>query len=397
MRGRSVPSKPSLLIVGDAVGHTGFATVVHGIADNLSKQWNIHILGINYRGDPHSFNYPIYPSLTGGDMHGVNRLPGLLHTIKPDAVLMVNDPWVVIRYKEAFDLANYDGIKAAYMPVDGLNIQRRFGEGLNWLDVAIAYTEFGKNQFLNAGMTTKLQVIPHGFDRSIFSPVERAVARKVGGLAEDLFIVGSVNRNQPRKRLDLAIEYFAEFAEHKPETVKFLFHGSLNDVGWDIPDLMDYYGVKNRLIVTSPAITSLNGVSKEQMKFIYSTLDVQISTTNGEGWGLCQMEGMACAVPQVFPNWSALGEWAADGGIAIPCYTTEVRPGGINTIGGIADKQAFVQALNLLYVDANYRKEIGIKGYELVNREDYVWKNVANEFSELLTAVINERDSNSKA
>lgn len=60
-KGREVPqAKRRMLWVGDAVAHTGFATVTDNIVRRLLKYWDIHVLGINYHGDPHDKPYRVF-------------------------------------------------------------------------------------------------------------------------------------------------------------------------------------------------------------------------------------------------------------------------------------------------------------------------------------------------
>jgi D-inositol-3-phosphate glycosyltransferase len=385
-KGRAVTTRPSLLWIGDAVAHTGFATVTHGVLDYLSKSWDVNVLGVNYFGDPHNYKYPIYPASLGGDIYGIKRMPSILKALSPNVVLMLNDPWIVRDYMPVLEKSG--AIKAAYVPIDAKNVRSDFLEPLNELDLMIAYTQFGLDEMTKSGLTAKSAVIPHGFDPAVFKPMPRNAARKALGLPQDWFIVGCVNRNQPRKRQDLLIEYFAEWVKDKPENVKLYLHCALHDVGWDLIQLAEFYGVADRLIVTSPNLTTSQGVTREQMAQIYNAFDVQATTTIGEGWGLPTMEAMACRVPQIVPDWSALGEWPRGGVEYVACTSTQVNTGGINTIGGVADKAQFVEALNRMYADDEHRLSVAEAGYNLVSSSKFTWSAVGAAFDVALRGAI---------
>lgn len=373
-----------ILWIGDAVAHTGFATVTHAVLDNMCKFADVHVLGINYQGDPHNYKYPIYPAMIGGDVYGINRLPELLAKIQPDVVCVLNDPWIV---KEYVDIIKSTPAKAVcYVPVDSPNMRSDFSEALNKFDMVIGYTKFAIDELSKSGMTAKYSIIPHGVDTSIFNPVSKEDARSKLNMNPDWFIVGCTNRNQPRKRLDLAVKYFAEFAKDKPDNVKFYYHGGLRDQGWDIIQLAQYYGMDDsRLVITSPNITAGRGIPREMMKYMYSSHDVHISTTLGEGFGLTQAESMACGVPQIVPEWSALNEWCRfdDGSPAVlfvPCTTTLANTGGINTIGGVADEAVFVKNLNDLYNNEQLRKDFGKAAFNLITQPKFNWDSISKEF-----------------
>ena len=51
--------KVPILVMADAVASTGFARVTHGIFENLLDRYDVHILGVNFRGDPHDYKAKI--------------------------------------------------------------------------------------------------------------------------------------------------------------------------------------------------------------------------------------------------------------------------------------------------------------------------------------------------
>jgi D-inositol-3-phosphate glycosyltransferase len=401
-----------LLWVGDAVVATGFAKSTHKTLATLMESWEVHVLGINYVGDPHTWPYPIYPCWPGGDDFGVRRMAQMCGAIKPDLVVLQNDPWNVPQYLQQIPR---EIPVVASMPVDGNNCV--LGRGIERLREASAkdptiksatelagaifWTRFGEEQARNGGYDGPSWIVPLGVDLTLFGPVDRAVAREraIGRdangaplLPEDAFIVGNVNRNQPRKRLDLTVEYFCEWVRSRGLTNAYLslFVAPTGDNGYDVKQLMKYYGFSGdhskRLILTEPHIGF--GVPEGYLPSIYSSFDVQISTTQGEGWGLTTMEGMACGIPQVFPDWSALGEWAKPAGIAVPCRTFSVTPGRINVVGGCPAKEETVAALNLLYDSREERERLRVAGLELVRRPEYRWPAIGRAFGAALDAVM---------
>jgi glycosyltransferase involved in cell wall biosynthesis len=159
-------------------------------------------------------------------------------------------------------------------------------------------------------------------------------------------------------------------------------------MGWNIIQLADYYNMQERLVVTSSEITAAAGVPRSFLKNIYCSFDVHLSTTLGEGWGLTQAESMRCKIPNIVPDWSGLSEWARGGVAYVPCTSTLVNTGGINTIGGIADKGLYIQELNKMYYDPEYRSSIAEAGYRLVSQEKFNWKNIADQFDKAFMSTL---------
>lgn len=387
-----------LLWIGDAVVATGFARCTHHVLNVLKDHWDVTVLGLNYTGDPHPFPYDIYPCWTGGDAFGLGRVTKLVKVLKPDLILIQNDPWNIMEYMRRIPV---DVPVAASMPVDGNNCK------LGWdleklkkddfphatLDLGIFWTKWAAEQAWQGGYEGPAAVIPLGVELETYKQMNRAEARQKLGLPahmwnDDAFIVGNVNRNQPRKRLDLTIQYFAEWI--KRENVKdaylFLHVAPTGDNGYDVKQLKKYYdSERDWLIVVEPPVG--HGAPEELMPLVYNSFDVQVSTTQGEGWGLTTMEGMACGIPQIVPDWSALGEWAKDAAYMIPCSTTIATPNNINVIGGVADKNAFIVALTALYTKSRLREQLMHKGLELVNRPEFRWEAIGTRFLEELAVV----------
>jgi D-inositol-3-phosphate glycosyltransferase len=374
-----------LLWVGDAACDSGFARCTHQILDVLRQSWDVSVLGLNYRGDPHSYPYHIYPAWPGGDLFGVGRIKEVVDKVKPNCVVIQNDPWNIPAYMKEIRGGPFPIVGA--LAVDGKNCM---GRGLNDLTLAIFWTRFAAQEAREGGYHGAYDIVPLGVDLNVYTPGDRVQARKdllleeFSRLPEDAFIVGNVNRNQPRKRLDLTIRYFAKWAKqfgHK-NAYLFLHVAPTGDMGYDCGQLVAYYGMKGRLILAEPDV--FKGPTEDLLAKVYRSFDVQVSTTQGEGWGLTTMEGMACGVPQIVPDWSALGEWCEESVVKIPCTSTICTPNKINVVGGIADEDVFIMQLERLYQDAALRNELGARGRALVSRPEYRWPAIGKAFATAL-------------
>lgn len=375
--------KPRCLFVGDGCVSTGFARMNHAYLDGIKDTWDVHMLALNYSGDPHPYPYAVYHPMPrmGGDRFGVARLPELLTKLRPDVVVVVNDPWNIPHY-----LKHTIGSTpmVASVAVDGLNCR---GTMMNGLRHAIFWTDFGLQQARLGGYTGPASVVPLGVDLSVFAPTAQAESRRRVGLPgqlTDSYIVGVVGRNHPRKRIDLAMMYFAEWVHRYKihDAYLYLHVGPTGDAGYDVDQLAAYLQIQNRII--APKVEIGHGVSEEHMKYVYGSFDVMLSCTQGEGWGLTHMEGMACGVPQILPDWSALGEWARSVARLVPCTTVACTPNNINVVGGVPDKDATVDALQEMYASTYAREWRQTAGLTLVSEDRFRWENIGKQFAEML-------------
>ena len=374
---------------------TGFGKVTKEILNWLQNAFEVEVLGVNYRGDPHDFNYPIYPAqfaMTGSPW-GDDRVLGVMNKFQPNVVLILNDHWNVRKFLTRFEEVENLPPILAYIPVDSLNIDN--AEDLGMLTTSIFYTEFGRKEAEKCGFMGDSVVIPHGVDAVNFRPMDRVESRRAFGLdvhGDDVFLFGNVNRNQPRKRQDLSIECFKLFLEETGASDAYLYlHCAADDhMGYDIISLVKYYGLQGKVLIPHSKQTVFHHITDQMMPVMYNCLDVNISTATGEGWGLTNAEAAACGIPQILPNNSALAEWATEKEIAvmIPCDNFSASINGITSIGSTPNKAEFVEAMKYLYLNKDARERLGRNGVELMNDPKFNWKNIALRFAEVIVEAV---------
>lgn len=428
--------------------------------------WQVHVLGINEFGDPHpDVPYDVYPCWHpyegGRDLLGAGRLPRLIESIKPDVVVILSDPWQIPGYLDhinhyfqanAYTSHRWTGGKSkgpsdpdewvrccadcgvedpghdsipegfphclqstpivAWLAVDGLN--QVTAPRLNDLDRVVVWTEFAARELIRSGLRPCYGpienpcIVPLGVDASIFHPVSPSYAREILFANLNLptdpppFIVGYVGRNQPRKRLDLLLAYFAEWISSRNLTDAYLFlHvAPTKDMGADLQALAHYYGLdavtgNGRLIVSEQP--THKGTDTLDMPLVYSAMDVFLATTQGEGHGLCEHEAMACGTIVIAPDWSGLGSgggWPSEGSIIrVPCTSTALTApinSQCHTIGGIPDKAATLQALDQVYNDwkAGEGPSALVRLAGLRCAREFTWERSAKEMEKVLLEVI---------
>jgi hypothetical protein len=383
-----------LLWIGDAACASGFAKGTHGVCNYLDYRanpvnpnpWDVTILGINHRGDPTpEYAYPIYTAAAGGDMFGVLRTVWMCDLVKPDAIAIQQDPWNFPGYMRRLKpIPEYADVPViGFVAVDGLNCR---GTDMNDLAMAIFYTQFGEQQARLGGFTKPSAVVSLGVDTTTFTPGDRTEARRALKLPDrclDGFIVGNVNRNQVRKRLDLSIRYFSKWWHQAgcPKNAWLYLHvAPTGETGYNLKQLAAFYGIYRNIIISESEAWS--GSSDLEMVHTYRAFDVQITTTQGEGDGLTTKEGMASAIPQIAPDWAALGEWARGAALLVECSSTAATIGKVNAIGGIADEDQFVEALDMMYSDPQQRHLYSQLALRCAQRPQYQWPEVGRLFSD---------------
>lgn len=389
-----------VLFVGDApTVSTGFAKCTREVCNRLHANGHeVNVLGISYYGGPHDYPYDIYPCVDPLDRSfmvcGEQRLPKLISRLAPDIVIVLQDPWNINGYfkeiAEQIALAiTKRPIFLGWLAVDSRN--QHAGREINQLDRVVTWTQFGIDELQSGGYTGPHSIISLGVDTSTFYPINKIEARRqiLGSYLDsanipiDIYIVGVVGRNQVRKRLDLNLEYFAEWIKrYDIDNAYLCLHvGPTGESGADIEKLCAYYGIK--VITLNPPVGA--GVPESEMRSIYNMFDLYWSMSQAEGWNLPALEAMACGVPCLLPEQGAPAEWAIDAACLVPCTSTALTA-PLNrapyTIGGIADREETIVALDKIYRHQGFREQLSELGLRLASRLS--WDVVGDQWEALL-------------
>jgi glycosyltransferase involved in cell wall biosynthesis len=403
--------RPRLLAVGDAVAATGFARVLHNVLAPLQDCYEIHHLGVNYHGDPHDLGWKIYPAKLGGDLMGTGRLLPLVESLAPRLIFLLNDLWVLRDYwRQIAGAVRGTGVKTVmYCPIDAGPVEPELLAELEGVDRFVVYTQFARGEIDKALAVLRTErpdfafpgvdVVPHGVDVERFPPHagdvrdlgdlrsagrRRAWSALFGDDAPNFrapFIVLNANRNQPRKRIDITIKGFAQFAAGKPENVKLHLHMGIEDAGWNVVTLARRYGIADRLILTARD-RGIPAVPDEQLRDIYTSACVGVNTAVGEGWGLVSFEHAATGAAQIVPRHSACAELWEDAALLLEPRMT-VTMERILTEGGLVSPDDLAAALERLYTDRDLLREMSIAAHRRATQPALRWPAVARAWGEL--------------
>jgi len=199
----------------------------------------------------------------------------------------------------------------------------------------------------------------------------------------EAFIVLNANRNMPRKRIDLTMQGFAQFARDKPANVKLYLHMATEDSGWNVLILARRYGIFDRLIMTQ-ADNRRPQFSDEQLNLLYNACDVGITTTTGEGWGMVSFEHAATRAAQIVPRHTSLADlWKGAAEFIEPAFEL-TYPGNL-TEAHLVTPQAVAAALQKLHDGEEYRQRLAEAAYLNATRPELCWSAISLRWKRLFT------------
>jgi glycosyltransferase involved in cell wall biosynthesis len=406
-------AKPRILIIGDAVVPSGFARVIRSIFEPLCNDYELHQLATRYDGSAHGYPWKLYAAGKGQNRYGYDQIGPLTEQIQPAIVFLLYDIPFQVPYLEQLRKTAPQPKIVFYSPVESGPIAPEIMERLQGVSRYVLFTEYGRREIAEALNSIRahdptfqfpdLEVIPHGVASEKFFPLtggsdipgesissRRLAARRQMKLDDaehrDAFIVLNANRNMPRKRIDLTMEGFAEFAKDKPANVKLYLHMATEDTGWNVLILAKRYGIFDRLIMTQ-ADNSRPAFSDEQLNLLYNACDVGITTVTGEAWGMVSFEHAATRAAQIVPRHTALADlWEGAAEFVDPVMKL-TYPGNL-THAHIVTPEGVAAALQRLYEDRDHREALAAAAYRNATRPELNWNTIAAQWRQLFNELI---------
>lgn len=250
---------------------------------------------------------------------GFNKLAEYVDTVSPDIVMIYNDAIVVNQFLDA--LKNVPKTFQIWSYLD--QVYEGCDQGLlrtieQSSDRILVFTQKWKEHLLSRipATDTAIDVLEHGVDASVFKRIsdpERLATRTQLSIPPNGIVFLNVNRNSERKRLDLSIMAFVRLIKKNPDLPLYLvlvatmspqaggfyspIHIFLNELKIAGLDNVVY---GTRIVCVDNAPPKM--LDDKTIASIYSACDYGLNTSNGEGFGLCQLEHLACGGPQVVVN-----------------------------------------------------------------------------------------------
>lgn len=227
----------------------------------------------------------------------------------------------------------------------------------------VTWAKFASKEMRRHPKAAHVQQIYGAMDTTKFAPIkpeERAALRQRFGIKDSTTIFLFVGRNQLRKQFVQVLEGFARFKkENVGADVKIWYHTSYSEKanGWDIPKMAAHYGVNMQDIlatyicktcgewIVAPyagedldcpickasksliTVNIVNGVSEEQMKYIYGISDACISCFSSGGLEYHNVQSLLCGKPLASTGYSSGEDFCEQPFIHTIGHTTYVEQG----------------------------------------------------------------------
>lgn len=247
---------------------------------------------------------------------GFNKIKEYLEMVNPDVVMIYNDPLIICKFIETMKHERGKTPYKLWLYVDQVyhGIAQPLVKVMNeHADRIYCFTEYWKKVYLNYENVPEVQVLEHAVDPTMFATIAqetRMTIRRNLNIPDDAVVLLNVNRNSERKRLDMTVAGIVHAMKRRPDApIYAIIVTNLNpQLGayYDVPRILmeelnqaglniQTYHRRFTIVDSAPP----NVVADEGINQIYNAADVGINTSDGEGFGLCQLEHMYVGAPQI--------------------------------------------------------------------------------------------------
>ncbi len=212
----------------------------------------------------------------------------------------------------------------------------------------------------------RISVIPNAVEPA-FQPLPKEQTesfRKKYGLAPETICLLNVGANHPRKNISIILKVIDTL---KQEGRSFYFW----KVGVDFTDeqkaFIQTQGLENY-------VSYLGKPDKSTLIQIYNAADILIAPSLHEGFGITLLEAMACGIPVITSNVSAMPEVVGDAGIL-------VEPN---------DYQAIADSVCRLQSDPIYYQELVKRG--LARAKLFTWEKTGEKIAQIYEKLVRQNE-----
>jgi len=223
------------------------------------------------------------------------------------------DVWVYNELK-------YDDPIVSWVPIDHITMPPKVLQFLRKENVTpVTMAPHGQRMLEQQGIPSTY--IPHGIDTKTYYPDTKfngAEMRDFMGVPMDAHLVGMVAANKAngqihRKAYAENLLAFSVHLKNHPDSYLYVHTDPTKSYGgFDLPLLFQMVGIPKDKVIMPDLYELRSGYSEDYLRAMYSSFDVLLSTSYGEGFGIPTVEAQACGTRVITSNFAASADLASE-------------------------------------------------------------------------------------
>ena len=361
---------------------SGYGKVAKYLAEGLTERgFTVSQFALQYAGRPIMVDdVKVYQGMS------LSMLPNYFDEERPDVLIHLRDNWVFTSFfpnkYEIIKFVKWKGAKVVlYTPAGESPYPDEFIQPCREADLTLTTSNWSKRQLVSAGAPAeRTDVLYHGVNTKVFEPNPGIDVARLG-FDPSAQLIGMVGVNTVRKDFPRLLRAYARLTQERKVQLHLHTQPRRSD-GFDLAVFLDQLGVKGRVSFPEPPVDAWWGTGEQGLSDIYNCMSVYVHCSKCEGFGLPLVEAMACGIPLVACDNTAIPEIIGDGGLLVPCPNVEYTNFGGNY--WLADEQKLHDTILSVLEDSGLRKELSRRGVARARSPEFDWKNITERLVKIL-------------
>jgi len=320
-------------------------------------------------------------------IYGVTKLQGFTDWRLQDVALkpfLDTIPQITFCQGDALHKNTSKAYRIGWTMLEVTGVPKEWVRIMNTLDEVWTCSKFNKDAFIDSGVTKPVHVMPLGIDPEIFNPKINSLIRNP---KNKRYTFISCFEYGERKAPEILLKAFNEEFSKKDD-VQLLLKINNNDKNLDVYRTIAHLGLKHS---RAPIFMLYNTEFYEDtLGAFYKCGDCFVSASMGEGFGMPQLESLACGLPVITTGWSGVTEFLHKDNAYLVDYDLVDAKARCPYYEGFQWARPKIEDLKAkmryVYENREEAQALALKGSEEM-RSKFTWDNTSEKIKDRLKSI----------
>ncbi len=364
---------------------SAFGKIIYNVSKGLrAKGFNVYELGLQNRGlQREKWQLPLIFSPYGEDAFSY-----YLKKLDIECVITLVDNWMP-EFTWIPKAITKDKIWVCHTIVNTVPVAPKLATIYKEANILVSPSKFSEKQLIDYGLGNIVR-IPHGVNSEVFKPFSKEkkekLKKKAGYKGKFVFLYVGTNKGFQKGITELLYAFKLFLVNSKQDAVLHLHcYPSASD-GINLELMAQRLGIADKVFCTQ-GYNRDAGFEEKQMAELYNMADVFVTASRGESFCLPVLESMACGIPVVATDCTALTELVQESGAGLLAKPICRWATPLIADKVIVDELDFAKCLGELYNSTKKRKEMGEKGRKYAKQ--FSWEKAIDAWVNLMKGIEN--------